>query len=125
MTWTVFQHQAGHNETSEMAPGRGGYKYVMVPTDMESAINWWETTFDGHPATERPVDQYEPGYSSWDNGWSGETFDSEREARLVAGQKMLEQGGIGSPMKEAYTWPELYGRLDVWVVTADEVNDAL
>lgn len=117
MTYTVFKHQHGENETDDYAPGRGGYKYVLVPAPPEEAVVWWEDEFDTDPTEWRPGE-----YPEVEGGeaWSVSEALTDEKARAHCGEMELDQGGIGVPMKRYYTWDELKGRLDVWVVE-DEV----
>lgn len=117
MTWTVFEHNHGENETDDLAPGRGGYKYVLVPTRLVEAVGWWEETFEKEPGRmEMPYPE-----SAVEQAWVVEEYQRDERARAHCGELELDQGGIGSPMKRLYTWNELHGRLDVWVVDEDEV----
>jgi hypothetical protein len=121
MTWTVFERNAGQNETTEDAPGRGGYKYVLVPLPSEEAIEWWEDEYDENPRRKCYMNKY--GDRIWDGeqAWHYREREDPDEVRSHCGEIEMEAGGIGVPMTRRYTWSELKGRLDVKVVTADEV----
>jgi hypothetical protein len=124
MTYTVFEYQGhGDNETDDLAPGRGGYKYVLVNEPPEEAVLWWEDTFGQDPTEWRPGE-----YPETDGGeaWDVSEALTEEQARAHCGELELEAGGIGVPMKRKYTWDELRGRLDVWVVqSAEDVPDEM
>lgn len=120
MTWTVFEHQHGDNETTDDAPGRGGYKYVLVPVDAETAVEWWLDEYDADPTREvTPSPRDDPAW--FERTWDVSDHVSPDTARGRCGELELKTGGIGSPMTRKYTWAELNGRLDVRVVTADEL----
>lgn len=116
-TFTVLENNAGKNETLDIAPGRGGYSTVIIPMPPEEAVVWWEERFGKEPdRIEMPYPESEPR-----EAWNISEALNEEQARKHCGEMTLDQGGIGSPMKRYYTWDELRGRLDVWVVGADEV----
>lgn len=120
MTWTVFEHNVGSNETDEDAPGRGGYSIVLVELAENNALDWWEDEYDRDPTR----------FCSWpeiqsEQVWTVEQRGDPDEARRACGEMELDEGGIGVPMTRLYTWGELRSRLDVRVVAADEVDDAL
>lgn len=121
MTYTVLKHQHGKNETDDISPGRGGYSTVLVNEEPADAIAWWEDTFGKDPT------EFRPGkYPEVEGGeaWTVEEALTEEEARKHCGEITLDQGGIGSPMTRHYSWEELRGRLDVWVVqSAEDVPD--
>lgn len=49
MTWTVFRHNFGPNETHGSQTRSGQYAFVVVQTDEQTAIDWWEKRFDADP----------------------------------------------------------------------------
>lgn len=116
MTWTVFEHHHGTNETTEYAPGRGGYKYVLVPLGAEQAVPWWENTFGDDPTrlTQWPE-------SDTEDAWHINEYQDPEAARRQCGQLTMDEGGIGVPRTRHYTWNELVGRIDVFVVTAEDL----
>lgn len=116
MTWTVFKHNHGDNETEDFAPGRGGYSTVLVEADSEAAMEWWAEEYgeDPHRYT---------SYPDADHVWSVEQYEDPEGARKQCGKLAMERGGVGSPMKRLYSWDELRGRLDVQVVEENEVRD--
>lgn len=116
MTWTVFEHNVGENETTDNAPGWGGYKYVLVPLGVERAVPWWEDTFGKDPTRLTRWPEYDT-----EDAWHVTEYQDPDRAREQCGQMTLDEGGIGVPKQRHYTWAELRGRLDVWVVTVDEV----
>lgn len=118
MTWTVFSHHVGHNETEDDAPGRGGYSKVLVPLDIERATEWWADEYgkDPHRYCTYPECPME-------HVWEVEAFDNPHDVRAQCGEITLDEGGIGVPKTRLYKWGELNGRLDVRVVTAREVSD--
>jgi hypothetical protein len=117
MTVTLFHGSIGQNETTDDAPGRGGYSKVIVPLPKDEAIEWWENEYDDNP--ER-IPRY-PEYGADRQAWDVTEFEDDEDARKQCGEKTLQKGGIGSPMTEHYTWDELNGRLDVRVVSEDEL----
>jgi hypothetical protein len=117
MTWTVFEHQVGRNETDDDAPGRGGYKYVLVPLDAESATAWWTKEYGEDPS--RPPSY--PEYGVDDHTWTAAQVDEPDDVRAQCGVVEVDGGGIGVPKTRLYTWNELRGRLDVRVVTAADI----
>jgi hypothetical protein len=122
MTWTVFEHQFGDNETVEDAPGRGGYKYVFVPMPAPQAVEWWRDEYDEDPKREVMPDPHDD--AAWmEEAWTLSQYQDDEEARTACGEMELDQGGIGSPMRRAYTWSELRGRLDVRIVADDEEGE--
>lgn len=116
MTWTVFEHQTGLNETDDDAPGRGGYKYVLVPLDSERATEWWVDEYGADPHRYHSYPETEMRHI-----WSVEQYENPGDARAVCGEMVLDEGGIGVPKHRLYTWAELNGRLDVRVVTATDI----
>ena len=117
MTYTVFEHNKGDNETDDLAPGRGGYSKVLVSLPPEEAVLWWEDRFGQEPdRIAMPYPESEP-----EEAWQVSEAFTEEEARKHCGELTMDEGGIGVPMTRYYTWDELRGRLDVWVV--DEVDD--
>ena len=117
MTYTVITHNHGDNETDDIAPGRGGYSNVLVPLPPEEAAVWWEEKFD------QEADRMAMPYpeSRVEEAWHVTEALTEEEARKHCGEMKLDAGGIGSPMKRYYTWDELRGRLDVWVVEENDI----
>lgn len=113
MVWTVLEHQYGDNETTDDAPGRGGYKYVLVPVGAVDAVEWWLDEYGRDPGRLAPHED--------ENAWHISEHDSPKSARARCGELELNTGGIGSPMTRKYTWAELNGRLDCRVVTAEEL----
>lgn len=114
--WTVFERNTGHNETTDDAPGRGGYSHVLVPLDSERATEWWSEEYDNDPHR----------YSSYpetrdEHAWHVEQYDDPEDARAQCGEMTLDEGAVGVPKKRLYTWAELRGRLDVRIVTAEEL----
>lgn len=116
MTYTVFTHQHGDNETDDIAPGRGGYTTVLVPAPPEEAVLWWEEKLGKDPTRTCSWPEYRE-----ETVWKISEALTEEEARKHCGEMTLDQGGIGVPSKRYYTWDELRGRLDVWVVEESEV----
>lgn len=116
MTWTVFEHNVGNNETTNHAPGRGGYSYVLVPLGVERAVPWWEDTFENDPTRLTRLPEYDTA-----EAWNTIEHQDPEMARNECGEKTLEAGGIGVPKTRYYTWPELRSRIDVKVVTAEDL----
>jgi hypothetical protein len=121
MTWTVFEHQYGDNETDDDSPGRGGYKYVLFEGTIEVALWWWTWTYGEYP--ERGVMPDPHDDPAWlEKAWSVEKM-SKKAARRAPGEKTLDKGGVGVPYTETFTWDELRGRLDVKVVEREDFED--
>lgn len=118
MTWTVFTHQHGENETRDDAPGRGGYSTVLIEADPLTADAWWEATYETEPDRHVTNPRYESG-----RAWDIETFEDPDRARAVCGHKTLREGAIGIPSTRPFTWNEIRSRLDVRVVRRDELED--
>lgn len=110
MTWTVFEHHVGRNETTDEAPGRGGYKYVLFDGPIEEALWWWTWHYSSDPQRRCSYPEH-----TGEPVWKIETM-SEEGARHVVGEKTVMEGGVGVEETEPYTWSELNGRLDVNVV---------
>lgn len=117
MTYTVFEHNHGENETQDMAPGRGGYSKVLVPLPPEEAVLWWEEMFGQEP--DRIAQPYVSSRAA--EAWNISEELSREKARQHCGELTLDEGGIGVPMTRYYTWSELNGRLDIWAVGDDEL----
>lgn len=120
MTWTVFQHQTGDNETTDDAPGRGGYSLVLVEADCGTAAEWWEQTYGKEPM--RHAETYEPRHDG-DVAWAGIEVEDEEDARAMCGEVVEAKGAIGIDSTRLYTWNELDGRLDTRVVRREELEN--
>lgn len=117
MTYTVFVHIAGDNETLDVAPGRGGYSIVIVDLPPEKAAVWWENEFGKDPDRTAVSHQEVHG----DQAWEIHEAHTEDDAREYCGTKELQEGAIGVVKERLWTWNELEGRLDVGVYTGVEV----
>lgn len=105
--WTVFEHVEGPNDTTEHAPGRGGFKYVVVNADSEMAAELFEAKFGFEP------------HESWD----AHVVESEDAARELCGEITVEGGAIGIEQTRARSMGELHGSLDVHVMQRSEMAD--
>lgn len=123
MTWTVFEHNAGENETTEDAPGRGGYKYVLVPLSKDPAIEWWLGEYGTDPCRKEYTDEWGHRLDG-ERAWHCRERDMPEQVRSHCGEVEMDAGGIGVPRTRYYTWAELNGRIDVRVVTADGLSSA-
>lgn len=84
MTWTIFEHNFGPNETD--------YKNVVVNAGRETAISWWEQHYDADPTR----------YDGWPDTDIRKAWDitevADEEAVFAEFPDIeLESGGIGSP----------------------------
>lgn len=104
MTWTEFRHNFGPNETSGANTRSGDYERVVVQTDKETAITWWEKKFEKDPTR---VDGWYDTH--FDDAWDITEYASEDGLLAAVGEIELENSGsIGQPMTRAATMKDLH-----------------
>lgn len=90
MTWTLFRHNIGPNETKEAQTRSGKFQYVAVQAEQQTAITWWEDEFDADPTR---MDGWPE--TEFDEAWFITSFENEDGLLDHFPNIEVESGGIG------------------------------